>query len=211
MIDPRIAAIIPVGPLEAAKTRLGGALDAEERQDLAERFLVRTLGAALAVDRLADILVVSPDREVLQRAADLGARTLRQRTSGLNAGLAEAREDVAAGGADAVVVLPIDLPFVTAEAIGQVLDALAPAGDDGGSRVVLVTDRHESGTNVLALRPPDAIDFRFGPDSRQAHRDAALAADVAYLEVGGPLALDLDTPADLVLIESIAPETIGAG
>ena len=208
MIDTRIAAIIPVGPLEAAKSRLGGALDAEERQDLAERFLVRTLGAALALDRLADVLVVSPDREVLQRAAEIGARTLRQRTRGLNAGLAEAREDVVAGGAGAILVLPIDLPFVTAEAIAAVV---API-DQGGSnaRVVLVTDRHGTGTNVLALRPPDAIDFRFGPDSRQAHREAAAAAGAAYIEIGGPLALDLDTPADLVLVESIAPESIGA-
>jgi 2-phospho-L-lactate guanylyltransferase len=211
MTDLRIAAIIPVGPLEAAKTRLGGALDAEERQDLAERFLVRTLGAALAVDRLADILVVSPDREVLRRAADLGARTLRQRTSGLNAGLAEARDDVVAGGAGAVVVLPIDLPFVTAEAIGDVLGALASAGPGPGSSVVLVTDRHESGTNVLALRPPDAIDFRFGADSRRAHRDAAVAAGATYVEVGGPLALDLDTPEDLLLVEDLASGTARAG
>ena len=33
---PRIAAIIPVGTLEGAKTRLGGTIDAEERHDLVE-------------------------------------------------------------------------------------------------------------------------------------------------------------------------------
>ncbi|MEX1169602.1 MAG: 2-phospho-L-lactate guanylyltransferase [Chloroflexota bacterium] len=208
MIDARIAAIIPVGTLEAAKSRLGGALDAEERQDLAERFLARTIGAALTVDRLADVVVVSPDREVLQRAADIGARTLRQRTRGLNAGLAEAREDVVAGGADAILVLPIDLPFVTAEAITAVLAPIDNGGPD--SRVVLVTDRHGSGTNVLALRPPGAIDFFFGPGSRQAHREAAAASGATYTEIGGPLAFDLDTPADLVLFEAMAPEGIRA-
>jgi 2-phospho-L-lactate/phosphoenolpyruvate guanylyltransferase len=209
MPDAAIAAIIPVGPLEAAKTRLGGALDAEEREALAERFLSLTLAAALAVDRLADVLVVSPDREVLQRAAELGARTLRQRSIGLNAGLAEARDDVVAGGADAIVVLPIDLPFVTADAIEAVL---APINEDHTlSRVVLVTDRHASGTNVLALRPPGVIDFRFGPGSRRAHRDAAANADVEYLEIDGPLSFDLDTPADLVLVESLATGELGAG
>ena len=76
---PAIAAIIPVGTLEGAKTRLGGSLDAEERHDLVTGLLARTVAAALAVERLADVLVVSPDREVLRRAADLGARTLRQR------------------------------------------------------------------------------------------------------------------------------------
>ena len=77
----RIAAIIPVGTLDGAKTRLAEALDAEERHDLVEDLLARTVVTAVAVDRLDDVLVVSPDREVLRRAADLGARTLRQRST----------------------------------------------------------------------------------------------------------------------------------
>ena len=237
IIPTRIAAIIPVGTLEGAKTRLGGTLDAEERQDLAERLLARTVVAALATDGLDDVLVVSPDREVLRRAADLGARTLRQRSVGLNAGLDEGRQDVVAGGAEAILVLPIDLPFVTAEAVAAVLDPLtsgaasadvagAGAGADagvagaGGARphpgtgvavIVLVTDRHGSGTNALALRPPHAIAFAFGPGSRHAHRAAAEAIGARYVEVDGPLAFDLDTPDDLVVIGSMAPEGIGAG
>ena len=209
MTHPRIAAIIPVAPLEAAKSRLGGALDAEERQDLAEGLLTITVATALEVDLLADVLVVSPDSEVLARAATLGARTLRQRTSGLNAGLGEARDDVIAGGAEMVLVLPIDLPFVTIEAIDAVLQAMVPASEE--PTVVLVPDRHGSGTNVLALRPPAVIDFHFGPDSRRAHREAAVTTGATYVEVDGPLTFDLDTPADLVLVDSMAPERIGAG
>lgn len=205
----RIAAIVPVGTLEGAKTRLGETLDAEERQDLAERLLARTLGAALRVERLDDVLVISPDREVLQRAADLGARTLRQRSVGLNDGLAEARSDVIAGGADAILVLPIDLAFVSRDALAEVLEPLAGAGT--GPVVVLVTDRHGTGTNALALRPPDIIEFAFGSNSRAAHREAAETAGAAYVEIEGPLAIDIDTPADLVFVESVAPEGIGAG
>lgn len=210
----RIAAIIPVGTLEGAKTRLGDTLDAEERQDLAERLLAQTVAAALGVERLADVLVVSPDREVLQRAADLGARTLRQRSVGLNAGLTEARDDVVAGGADAILVLPIDLAFVSATALEAVLAPLGGAFEfrgPAGSMVVLVADRHGTGTNALALRPPEVIEFAFGSDSRVAHRDAAAAAGAAYVEVEGALAIDIDTPADLVLVESWTPETIRAG
>ena len=209
MNRPRIAAIIPVGSLEVAKSRLGGALDAEERLDLAERFLSRTLEAALATTSLDDVVVISPDRDVLHRAAELGARTLRQRSIGLNAGLDEGRADVVAGGADAIVVLPIDLPLLTSGAIEAVLGSIA--GDDDSPRVVLVTDRHGSGTNVLALRPPDVIDFRFGLGSREAHAAAATAAGARYIELGGPLAFDLDTPADLVLFEGMASEGIGVG
>jgi 2-phospho-L-lactate guanylyltransferase len=202
----RIAAIVPVATFEDAKSRLGRTLDAEERQDLTERLLTTTVEAALAARRLDDVLVVSPDRDVLRRAAELGARTLRQRSRGLNAGLDEGRADVVAGGADALVILPIDLAFVSAEAIEELLPPLA-----GAARVVaLVTDRHGTGTNALALRPPDVIDFSFGVGSRSAHRAAAIAAEARFVEVGGPLTFDIDTPADLVLVESMAPEEIGA-
>lgn len=204
----RIAAIIPVGTLEGAKTRLGGMLDAEERRDLVEGLLERTVRAALAAAGLADVLVISPDAEVLRHAAEIGARTLRQRSSGLNAGLTEARDDVVAGGAEAILVIPIDLPFVTTEAIAAVAGPLllrpVPA-------VVLVTDRHETGTNALGLRPPDVMEFAFGPGSRRAHRAAAEAAGAVFTELDGPLAVDLDTPDDLVFVESISPEGIGVG
>lgn len=203
----RIAAIVPVGSLEAAKSRLGGALDAEERQDLADRMLVRTLKAALAVDSLADVLVVSPDRDVLRRAADLGARTLRQRTVGLNPGLTEARADVVAGGADALIVLPIDLAFVSADELAAVVEPLL--GADTGPVVMLVADRHGSGTNALGLRPPGVIDFAFGPGSRDEHRGAAELAEARYVEVQGPLAFDIDTPIDLVIVENATTETTG--
>ena len=206
----RIAAIIPVGTLEGAKTRLAGTLDAEERHDLAEGLLERTVASALAVARLDDVLVVSPDPEVLTRAAEIGARTLRQRTSGLNAGLSEARADVVAGGADAVVVLPIDLPFVTAEAVSAVIEPLAEA-EASATQVVLVTDRHGTGTNALGLRPPEIINFCFGPESRRAHRVAAETAGASYSEVGGALTVDLDTPEDLVFVESAGSERLGVG
>jgi 2-phospho-L-lactate guanylyltransferase len=205
----RIAAIIPVGTLEGAKTRLGEMLDAEERHDLVEGLLARTVVTAVAVDRLDDVLVISPDREVLRRAADLGARTLRQRSRGLNRGLAEARADVVAGGAEAILVLPIDLPFVSVAAVTAAVAALEAAAS--GSAVVLATDRHGTGTNALGLRPPDVIDFAFGPGSRRAHRTAAETAGATYTEIEGPLTVDLDTADDLVFVESAEEAGLGVG
>ena len=206
----RTAAIIPVGTLEGAKTRLAGTLDAEERHDLVEGLLARTVEVALAVDLLDDVLVISPDPEVLTRAAAIGARTLRQRTSGLNAGLTEARADVVAGGAEAILVLPIDLPFVTAEAVVALLQPLT-VDSTTPAHVVLVTDRHGTGTNALGLRPPEIIDFAFGPGSRARHRAAAEAAGAAYTEVGGALTVDLDTPEDLVFVEAAEAERLSVG
>jgi 2-phospho-L-lactate/phosphoenolpyruvate guanylyltransferase len=204
----RLAAVIPVGTLAGAKTRLGETLDAEERQDLVVRLLERTVAAALAVEPLDDVLVVSPDREVLRCAAELGARTLRQRSRGLNAGLREARDDVMAGGATALLILPIDLPFVSGEAIRRVTDALAALPSPA---VVLVPDRHGIGTNALALRPPAIVEFAFGRASRAAHETAAEAAHAVYRELDGPLSFDLDTPDDYVTVEAVTREGVHAG
>src|SRR6185436_20183838 len=98
----RIVAIIPIGTLENAKSRLGGTLDAEERRDLVDTMIYRTVRASLATPGIAETLVVSPDRDALEQATFLGARTMRQNGQGLNAGLREARDDAIAGGADAV-------------------------------------------------------------------------------------------------------------
>jgi 2-phospho-L-lactate guanylyltransferase len=158
----------------------------------------------VATPAFAEVLVVTPDDEVRRLALDAGARPMRQRTQGLNDGLREARDEAIAGGATAVAIVPIDLPRVTPAA----LDALvAPLRASATHRlVVIVPDRHGRGTNALLLAPPDVIDVRFGGDSRAAHTAAAAAAGVRVIELGGPLAVDLDTPDDLLLHEATDPE-----
>jgi 2-phospho-L-lactate guanylyltransferase len=204
----RIVAIVPVGSLERAKSRLGAVLDAEERRDLVLRMAERTIGAAVASPEIDETLVVTPDDEVRELAVTAGARPIRQRSRGLNDGLREARDDAIAGGATAVLILPIDLPRVSPTAIS---DLVAPALDRRPPVVAIVGDRHGRGTNALLLAPPDIIDVHFGGDSHDAHEAAAAAADATFVELDGPLTVDLDTPDDLLLVESEAdvPESIG--
>ena len=64
---------------------------------------------------------------------------------------------------------------------------------------------------MLGLRPPEVIDFAFGAGSRAAHRPAAERAGATYVELDGPLTIDLDTPEDLVLVESTDAERLGVG
>ena len=194
----RVVALVPVRSLSGAKSRLGEPLDPEERADLILALLRRTVDAARAARRLAGVLVVSRDPELLERARAMGAVTVRQETDGLNEALVEAR--LAAGAATAVVALPADLPGITAAAIDRLAETAEQALRESPDRpvVVLVPDRHGSGTNALLLAPPGAIDFRFGEGSRAAHAAAAGAAGATYLELDGPLSFDVDTPDDLL-------------
>jgi 2-phospho-L-lactate/phosphoenolpyruvate guanylyltransferase len=204
---PRVIAVVPVGRLEGAKSRLGGTLDAEERRDLVLRLLDRTLAATLALPEIADTIVVTPDDEVRGHALASGARPIRQRGEGLNAGLRQARDEALAAGATALLIVPIDLPRISPERLRDVLSTLA---DRHRPLVALVPDRHRRGTNALLVAPPDAIEPRFGGESRAAHEAAAGAAGARYVELDGPLNIDLDTPEDLLLAESLAAETADA-
>jgi 2-phospho-L-lactate/phosphoenolpyruvate guanylyltransferase len=227
----RLVAIVPVGSLDGAKSRLGETLDAEERRDLAVRLLRRTLDATTRTAAIDETLVVTPDDEVRRIALEAGARPIRQREGGLGSGLRQARDEAVAGGADALLVVPIDLPLVSPEALTMVIAPLEGDGDhdresrgardgDPGARdggpgaplVVIVPDRHGRGTNALLLAPPDAIEFCFGGDSRAAHAANARARGARLIELAdGPLSLDLDTPDDLLLVERLVPELVGAG
>jgi 2-phospho-L-lactate guanylyltransferase len=209
-LTTRVVAVVPVRALESAKSRLGEVLDAEERRDLVARLLDRTVAAARDARRIDEVIVVSPDPATLAAAAAAGARPLHQRGGGLNAAIDQACDVAVADGYRALVVLPGDLPLID----GPAIDALVAAADpDDGPVVVLVTDRHGRGTNALLLRPPAVIAVAFGGDSRHAHAGRASAAPARYVEIEGPLSLDLDTPEDLLFMEDRVPagELVPAG
>jgi 2-phospho-L-lactate/phosphoenolpyruvate guanylyltransferase len=201
-----VVAVVPVGAIDGAKSRLGAVLDAEERRDLVLRLARGTIRAAVATPGIAETLVITPDDEVRDLALRAGARPLRQRSRGLNDGLREAREEATAGGADAILVLPIDIPAIGPDVLEPLV---ALAADTAGPLVAIVPDRHDRGTNALLLKPPDVIDFCFGGDSKEAHLGAGRSVEARIEILDGPLTLDIDTPEDLLLAQADTPEAVG--
>ncbi|MEO8228359.1 MAG: 2-phospho-L-lactate guanylyltransferase [Chloroflexota bacterium] len=199
----RITAIVPVGSLEGAKSRLGDRLDAEERQQLVVELLDRTVRAAGAASSVASVVAVSPDPASLRVASAAGASPVRQVDRGLNEGLRAAARWAVADGATALLILAGDLPAISVETIDAVVAGAAGALEPGRPLVALVADRHGRGTNVLLVSPPDVIPFAFGSGSRAAHLAEAKAAGAATVELDGPLSLDLDLPDDLILAEEL--------
>jgi 2-phospho-L-lactate/phosphoenolpyruvate guanylyltransferase len=197
--------VIPVRALEGAKSRLGLVLDAEERRELVERLLRRTVAAALGTPGVARVVVVSPDPDVLAIGDGEGADGVRQRSAGLNPGIVEARE---ARDDDRILVLPGDLPTITPADVAAILAAADAAAAGGRPVVVLAPDRHGRGTNALLLDPPGVIEPAFGRDSRDAHARLAAAAGAVFVELAGVLGLDVDTPDDLLLAEALHPDAV---
>jgi 2-phospho-L-lactate/phosphoenolpyruvate guanylyltransferase len=183
------------------------------RLALVTEMLRRTLVASRDSASIAGTIVVTLDPAAARMAQAHGAIGLVERVPGLNQAIQAGRSLAVARRATAVFVLPADLPRITPAALTELVDA-AREGADGAAAlglrgvVALVPDRHGEGTNALLVSPPAIVEPAFGTDSRATHRSEALAAGATYMELGGPLGLDVDTRADLLLAgASLAPAT----
>jgi 2-phospho-L-lactate guanylyltransferase len=108
-------------------------------------------------------------------------------------------------GFDRALLVPSDCPALDPAA----LDWLIEQGANTRS-VLIVPDRHGTGTNGLLLTPPGALAPAFGPGSRERHVDNARAAQVAFEVVEVPsLALDVDTADDLTALQETLATTHG--
>ncbi len=185
----KLRAIIPVKSFREGKGRLSALLGGAERNALNVELLDHTLSVTAAFPGAARTIVVSPDRDVLDRAEAAGAEALLDVAGDLNAALDHAAGHAADHGADAILIVPVDLPQ------SRPGDLLALASCPHG--FAIAPDRRGIGTNALYVAPPDAFRFRFGGNSFQAHlaeaRQAGLNAEILTLP---NLAFDIDTPDD---------------
>jgi 2-phospho-L-lactate/phosphoenolpyruvate guanylyltransferase len=180
----RTVAILPVKRFGRAKQRLTGGFP--DRPGLAAAMVADVLDALHAVPELDGVIVVTAqavsartDVQIVHDPVEAG------QSAAASLGIA------AAQGADRVLLVPGDCPALDPAEVSALL-AL-----DGN--VVIVPDRHGTGTNALVLTPPDAIAPAFGEGSFERHR--ALAAGASFVVAEAPsLELDVDTPDDLAAL-----------
>ncbi len=185
--------IIPVKPLKNAKSRLTPVLSPEQRFELAQAMFRHVLAVTTTIQQVTGVLVISRDTKALAIAREMGAKTLQEGSmSNLNPALLRATMVVKSWRADAVLVLPADLPFINAEDLRELI-ALAT-----DRSVVIATDRNQDGTNALLIRPPLAIEYDYGGGSYRRHLRMARAAGLQVREFQSDrLSLDIDVPQDL--------------
>ncbi|MGC1853412.1 MAG: 2-phospho-L-lactate guanylyltransferase [Solirubrobacterales bacterium] len=192
----RATAILPVKRFAEAKRRLAAGIEDERREALVAAMLEDTLEAisgARSIERTvvvtgdprAQEIVAAGDADVLPDPADEG------HVVAALAGIARAE----VGGAERVVLLPGDCPLLDPRELDSLLTGVPE------SFVAIVPDRHGTGTNALVLSPPGAIRPAFGEGSCDRHLIAAREAGIPFaVEEVPSLALDLDTPADVIAL-----------
>lgn len=220
----RTAAILPVKRFTAAKRRLGADVADPLRAELARAMVGDVLSALRHCTELELTIVVTNEAAVASAARYLGATVVPDtaedgQSAAVELGVAEAVRE----GFERVLCIPGDCPALDPGEVDELLHGEAhrdgerdgddecrgkgKRGEDGSGKrrgtdnaatVVIVPDRHGTGTNGLLLAPPDAIAPSFGPDSCERHRGLARAAGAACeVRRAASLLLDIDTGADL--------------
>ena len=182
----RWSAVVVFKGRGTSKTRL----ELEGRAALAEAFLLDTLAAVAAADRVGTIVLVTSDEAAASLARhespglvvvpDPGALNPAV-TAGIEAALLL---DPSAS----VVALTGDLPALDPAALDAALAAAAPLP-------AVVADRAGTGTTALLVGATERVDPAFGPGSLARHRSAGCR--VLDVPVGSTLRLDVDTVEDL--------------
>lgn len=199
-------AIVPVKPLRRGKSRLAAALADEERAELNRMLLERTLRTLLDLKEVEQVLVVSRDSSALALARDLGARTVQEDGApALNTALKRATVVAQVYASRGVLVIPADLPLLTADDVRALLQRATDP-----PVVVIAPDRHRKGTNALLLAPANLIEYDFGGESFQHHCERArqVGARLEVVELPS-LGLDLDLPEDLELVRQLQSQKSG--
>jgi 2-phospho-L-lactate/phosphoenolpyruvate guanylyltransferase len=188
-------AIVPVKGLSVANGRLNGTLSADERNRLAEALfldLIVKLPRSRCID---DVLIVTSDASIARQARWFGHWVLVQEADdGHSEAAAAGARAAMAEGAQRVAMLPVDCPMLDIEEFD------ARVGRSPRT-VLIIPDRHGTGTNGLVLAPPDIFLPAFGPDSCARHVSRARASGTSFaLEAVESMGIDLDTPEDFTLL-----------
>lgn len=203
----RTIAILPMKAFAAAKRRLAPELPGAERAELAAAMLDDVAAALEQAGRLDAIAVVTADADVRSALADRPIELVEDRArSGQSAAALAGVEHALARGHDRALLVPGDTPLLRPEAVDAMLDR---AERDPGE-LLIVPDRHATGTNALLIAPPHRFEPAFGPGSLARHRARAAAAGLRHrVEVVDGLDLDVDAPEDLAELRrrlTAAPE-----
>ena len=185
--------LIPFKNRETAKQRLAPVLQPEERRTLAEAMLEDVFEAIGMWRARPPVMVISGDPFACTLAQRYGFEVLNDGKNGSETDAIEMAVRVCAErNAEFTLVIPGDIPLVTASELQQIMDAAPVRGS------VLVPAWDGRGTNAALRRPADLFPLRFGNDSFQPHLRAAHATGFPCVTLQLPgIAIDVDNPSDL--------------
>lgn len=188
-----IWAVVPFKGLDRAKQRLAPAFSPAFRRELSRAMLEDVIDVLLNVPELAGVVLVTGDPEAMAVARARGVRVFEETVAdGLTAAVMAAANRLERDGRGGMLVVPADVPGITAHEISHLL-----AAHHEGQAFTIVPAHDRRGTNAIVVTPPAAVTLAYGADSFAVHLERARQAGLIPTVLSLPgLALDVDMPAD---------------
>ena len=190
-------ALVPIKALIAAKQRLNPALTQSQRQQLSRSMAHDVLSALSSVPNLALSICAGDDygAELAQKFNATLIRDSELPCAGLDAIAATYSQRMMIQGYSHAMIVHADIPLLTTSTLELILES------EANHDVVLVTDRHGEGTNIISWRLGSGFATNFGTDSRARHLTQCAELNLRVCEIHcDNTALDIDTPSDLQLL-----------
>jgi 2-phospho-L-lactate guanylyltransferase len=185
--------LVPVKSLAHAKQRLASLLDQPTRTKLAQAMLFDVLETLRAWINRPEVGIVTSDPFAIELARQFEFQIIPDHANRSETDAIEmATEFCQSRGVDSTLVVPSDIPLISAFELEQILQAAPVEGS------VLVPAADGRGTNAAWRRPAGLFPLCFGNDSFKPHLSAARATQKPCVVLSLPgIALDVDNPADL--------------
>jgi 2-phospho-L-lactate guanylyltransferase len=191
----KIAAIIPMKNLHFAKSRLSTILTLQQRKSLAF-FLLNTTIKTLKESRLiTEIIVVSSDKTIEKLSFENSLKFIKDSDDGINNAVILADRYCINNDIDANIVIPHDLPFISANEIDQICNI----SEKYPKCIIICPSKRLDGTNILFRKPANVIRTFYDDNSYINHLKEAqkLHIPIESLDLDN-LMFDIDTKEDLI-------------
>lgn len=192
----KIAAVIPMKNLNFAKSRLSTILTRQQRKNLIFFLLDITIKTLKESRLITEIIVVSSDKTIEKFSFENSLKFIKEDyDSGVNNAVILADRYCINNNIDANIVIPHDLPFISAKEIDQICNI----SQKYPKCIILCPSKRFDGTNILFRKPPNVIKTFYDDNSYMNHLKEAQKHNIPIesLELDN-LMFDIDTREDLI-------------
>jgi 2-phospho-L-lactate guanylyltransferase len=196
----KIFALVPVKKFESSKSRLGTVLSIDERIKLSELLLINTISILKKSSAISNIVVVSSDEGAMEIVRRTDTKFLKEtKDHGVNAAIALADDYSSENRAHATIVVPVDLPLLTAADVNMMCrNAKSPE-----RCLVICPSIRYDGSNALLRKPSRLLKTHYDEDSFNAHIRAATQFGIPIkVFLSQRIMKDLDSIEDIKILMS---------
>jgi len=186
-------AVVPMKPLEEAKTRLSTILRPVEKRNLVLSLFIHTIVQLQECDKFDGIAVITADPVLAAVAEKMKIHVIKEaKPCDLNSSLNEALSYLKEYKVNGMMILPGDLPFLNARVLTDMVSEI-----ESHHTMMISPDHLLKGTNALYINPIDNLPFSYGDNSFTRH--IQFARQMHYnvkIYLSDHIKVDIDSPED---------------